>query len=410
MDVFLFANFFPYKKAEPFLVNEFEFTKKHATSVSVCTLYGKQEDKIIENSASIILLPPVLDSPGNKMQLFLRGTFNLAPFGFHFKELFSKALFFSPKKFYWFYISTLITRLALSSKTFKEALQKIESSAQPVLYFYWGDNLAWTIPYLKKKIKNKNLKIVLRLHGSDLYEHVKNDYAPLRKQLFSDVDIIATVSENGKNYLAEKYPEFKNKLLVSRLGVNDNGLNKETRSSKELNIISVSNVVPVKRVKLIFEALQQNNLNIIWHHFGDGPLLQELKELTTNARNELKIILHGYVSNKDLMNFYKENHIDLLINASYSEGLPVSIMEALSFGIPVIATNVGGTSELADKHVGALIERDFKTKELSESIVQFFKLGDNEIEIRRKNARLRYTTVANAEKNYEAFYKKIKAI
>ncbi len=407
MDIFLFTNFFPYKKAEPFLVNEFEFTKKHAASVTVCTLYGKTEDARLQNSSLVTLLPPILDSPGNKTELFLKGKFNLAPFDFHFKELFGKALFFSPKKFYWFYISALITRIALSSKAYKELITQIESSKQPLLYFYWGDNLAWTIPYLRKKIKNKNLKIVLRLHGSDLYEHVKANYAPLRRDIFSAADLIVPISENGKNYITEKYPVYKHKLFLSRLGVVDNGLNPAPKGDS-YHVISVSNMVALKRIHLIFEALQKTDLKITWHHFGDGPLANELKALIKQKREGLNIEFYGHVDNKAVMDFYKQQPLNLFLNVSTTEGLPVSIMEALSFGVPVIATNVGGTAELVDKYVGALLEPDLEAKDLAESITQFFKLDNNEIEIRRKNARLRYGTVANAEKNYEAFYKKIK--
>ncbi|MEO6302350.1 MAG: glycosyltransferase, partial [Bacteroidia bacterium] len=341
----MFANFFPYKKAEPFLANEFEFTKKHATSITVCTLYGKAEDSLLKNSDSVVLLHPILDAAGNKMELFLKGKFNLAPFGFHLKELFSKALFFSPKKFYWFYISALITRIALSSEAFKEVIKKIENSKEPVLYFYWGDNLAWTIPYLKRKIKNKNLKIVLRLHGSDLYENVKANYAPLREDIFSAVDLIVPISENGKSYLAEKYPDFKNKLFSSRLGVFDSGLNPLPQGNT-YHLISVSNMVALKRIHLIFEALQKTTLKIVWHHFGDGPLANELKELIKTKRNDLEIEFHGHVSNQAIIDFYKKQPLNLFLNVSSTEGLPVSIMEALSFGVPVAATNVGGTSEL----------------------------------------------------------------
>ncbi|NCO54621.1 MAG: glycosyltransferase, partial [Bacteroidetes bacterium] len=52
--------------------------------------------------------------------------------------------------------------------------------------------------------------------------------------------------------------------------------------------------------------------------------------------------------------------VDLFINVSESEGIPVSIMEALSAGIPVIATNVGGTNEIVNNDVGFLIDKEFE--------------------------------------------------
>ncbi|NJK95527.1 MAG: glycosyltransferase [Bacteroidales bacterium] len=45
----------------------------------------------------------------------------------------------------------------------------------------------------------------------------------------------------------------------------------------------------------------------------------------------------------------------MFLNTSLSEGVPVSVMEALSFGLPVIATDVGGTGELINDEVGMLI-------------------------------------------------------
>ena len=60
----------------------------------------------------------------------------------------------------------------------------------------------------KKQLKNKNLKIVIRLHGSDLYENIKSNYAPLRESIFSAVDLIVPISENGKNYLNQKFIKF----------------------------------------------------------------------------------------------------------------------------------------------------------------------------------------------------------
>ncbi len=61
-----------------------------------------------------------------------------------------------------------------------------------------------------------------------------------------------------------------------------------------------------------------------------------------SKRLETRIVLRGGISNAEVFQFYRDNKVDLFVNASTSEGLPVSIMEAISFGIPSIATNVGG--------------------------------------------------------------------
>jgi glycosyltransferase involved in cell wall biosynthesis len=169
-------------------------------------------------------------------------------------------------------------------------------------------------------------------------------------------------------------------------------------------------LVEVKRVHLIFEALQHTQSKICWHHFGDGVLENQLRELIKQNRENLEIILHGFVDNAKLMAFYKTHSVDLLLNVSASEGLPVSIMEALSFGIPVIATNVGGTAELVNDQTGCLIPSHFDTKELSVMIDHKLSLGKPETQILRANARKMFEEKVSAEKNYKIFYNKISSI
>ena len=375
MNLFIFSNFFPYEKAEAFLLNEFEFTKKEASSIYLISLYGKHEESLIKEESNLKLLQPIINNSSSKIFLLFKGVFNLAPVNFHLNEFIKTSILLSPQKLYYWIISLFISRAALSSDAYKQVVKLVNASDNPILYFYWGDNLAWTIPYLKKEIKNNDLKIIIRLHGSDLYENLKHNYAPLRSAIFSAVDTIVPISEHGYNYIFNKYPKFSAKVFLSRLGVFDNGLNYNIQNlSKEFTIVSVSNVVALKRLNLLFDALQKTQSKITWHHFGDGVLMNDLSNAIKNKRQGLNVILHGYVSNQSLINFYQNQHVDLFVNVSYSEGLPVSIMEALSFGIPVIATDVGGTSELVSDKVGELISSTFTSDSLGQNIEKLLNL------------------------------------
>lgn len=402
MKLFLFTNFFPFEKAEPFLVNEFSYTSKSFNSITILPLYGKEVNSTINNK-NIHILKPVFENASKKKTIFKKGLFNAAPLGHHLMELFSRGILFSPKKIYWFFISLLITRSALASSSFKELKQELNKHNSGVLYFYWGDNLTWLVPYLHKHLKGKGWRIVVRLHGSDLYEDVKAGYAPLREKIFNSAHLIVTVSENGATYLKNKYSVYSHKIISSRLGVFDNGTNPQ-QETDEFIVTSVSNVVALKRLHLIFESLQKCSLKITWHHFGSGPLLEKLKIQAGQARTGLNIKFHGHVNNSEVMEFYKNNHVDLFLNVSNSEGLPVSIMEAFSFGIPVMATDVGGTSELVDDTVGKLLDKDFDTTELAELIESFAKSNKAE---KRKNAREAFFLKVSADKNYREFYKLI---
>ncbi len=409
MNLFIFSNFFPYKKAEAFLLNEFEFTKKEASSINLISLYGKHEESLIKEESNLKLLKPIINNSSSKIFLLFKGVFNLAPVNFHLNEFIKTNILLSPQKLYYWFISLFISRAALSSDAYKQLVKLVNASKNPILYFYWGDNLAWTIPYLKKEIKNKDLKIIIRLHGSDLYENLKHNYAPLRSAIFSAADTIVPISEHGYNYIFNKYPKFSSKVFLSRLGVFDNGLNYNIQNlNKEFTIVSVSNVVALKRLNLLFDALQKTQSNITWHHFGDGVLMNDLNNAIKNKRQGLNVILHGYVSNHTLINFYQKQQVDLFVNVSSSEGIPVSIMEALSFGIPVIATDVGGSSELVSDKVGELISSNFSTESLGQNIEKVLNLNSEELLLLRSNARSIFELKVNAKINYLLFYNKIK--
>ena len=166
-------------------------------------------------------------------------------------------------------------------------------------------------------------------------------------------------------------------------------------------------MVALKRLNLLFDALQKTQSKITWHHFGDGVLMNDLSNAIKNKRQGLNVILHGYVSNQTLINFYQKQQVDLFVNVSSSEGLPVSIMEALSFGIPVIATDVGGTSELVSDKVGELISSNFSTESLGKSIEKVLNLKSEELLLLRSNARSIFELKVNAKINYLLFYENI---
>jgi glycosyltransferase involved in cell wall biosynthesis len=289
MTLFLFTNFFPTKRSEPFLVNEYNFTGRYFDAIHILPLYGELSSSFIEKSPHTTVHQPLLASPASKRKLFLRGILNFSGFKFHAKEFFSKQIYRSVDKMYWFFVSLLIVRLTLSSKSYKNLVRQINSSAEPVLYFYWADNLCWILPYLRKSIINNKTRVVIRLHGTDLYENLKSNYAPLRDVIFSYADFIVPVSKNGEDYLRNRYPSIENKLFLSRLGVFDNGLNAHSHNVVK-QIVSVSNLVSIKRVHLIFEALQHSQLKIRWHHFGDGPEMENIRKRIADKRQGLDVV------------------------------------------------------------------------------------------------------------------------
>ena len=189
------------------------------------------------------------------------------------------------------------------------------------------------------------------------------------------------------------------------MGTLDHGIQAYT-CEKVIRIISCSNLVPVKRVDRIVEALSiTKDIGIEWIHYGDGPLMSQIEALSeTTLPTNVKTYFKGNLDNAQLLNEYAQNSYYLFLNVSESEGIPVSIMEAMSFGIPCVATDVGGTREIVTGNSGGtLLPKDFTPEQLASEIRRYCVMPETEYLACRRAARETWDRKFNAEKNYTAF-------
>jgi glycosyltransferase involved in cell wall biosynthesis len=206
-----------------------------------------------------------------------------------------------------------------------------------------------------------------RGHGRDVIEGREPKTAKLPFQWFKYkyAEKVFAVSEPTRNYIQSKYPQIKEKVEVAYLGTEGRPYKEPEFPEDEFVVVSVGRIRNVKRYFLIAEMLQHADLKIRWVHFGDiSPqdpttprFKSSLEELTKKTNVEVE--LRGTVANEEILDYYEGNAVDLLLSTSEDEGLPVSMMEAISFGIPVFATDVGGNSDIVNEKTGVLIEKNF---------------------------------------------------
>lgn len=303
-------------------------------------------------------------------------------------------------------IKTLLISLANSNRLKKRYIEYINklNKKHVIVYSYWCNDSAIALAKLKKE-KNDNIKFISRMHRWDVYfEESKYGYLPLRKKILNELDNVISISEDGIKYLNEKLNFDTSKIKLSRLGVVNNGRILQ-KNREELLIVSCSNLIAVKRVHLIAKALALvQDCKIRWVHFGDGERKEEIIEYCNRAFSKnITVELKGRVLNKEVLDFYINNAPDLFINLSSSEGIPLSIMEAMSCSIPVIATDVGGTSEIVNNENGLLIEKDVNINEVSIFIKKIYSQSKTGIEQYRKNAFNTWQKFYNADENYSKF-------
>lgn len=278
-----------------------------------------------------------------------------------------------------------------------------------VCYAYWMYEPAYTAVLLSEAIPMASC--VTRCHGYDIYEE-RNvmSYLSMRTSIFSCMKKIFCICEQGRNYLREHYKFDYTKITIAHLGSNDYGVQKYQRQKERFNIVSCSYLIPVKRVHLIADAvklfaLRQPEVKVQWTHYGNGELFEELMDRAkNNSPQNLSVDFTGVLPHEELLRILFSKETDIFINSSSSEGVPVSIMEALSMGIPALAPDVGGISELiCSNRNGYLLNVDLTAEEIATTLERIYLMPDEQYMSLRAGARESWQMNWNSATNYQLF-------
>lgn len=284
-----------------------------------------------------------------------------------------------------------------------------------LFYTYWFDHATAGIAFARKQ--SPDLRLVTRAHGYDVYvdEYYNPPFFPCRHTTLPLVDRIFPDSKAGADYLKNRHPDFSSRMDMSLLGVVDPGFLNQASTDGVFRIISCSMIRPEKRVAMIFDAVKyaatlRPNQRFEWTHIGNGASRDDFqeraeKEYPPNARTYFP----GYSDHDALMRLYREQQFDVFINLSETEGTPVSIMEAISCGVPVLATAVGGNTEIVSGQNGILVNEDASLDEVASAI---FYLIDypSEVNNKRDGSRKVWETRYNAHLNFSVFANALKQI
>lgn len=300
----------------------------------------------------------------------------------------------------------------MTQKWVEKKIEDSRYSGQWVFYTYWLGKYTLGIGNARKKYPQ--IHLISRAHRIDLYPRVNHNlYMPLQEQAIKMADKVLAVSENGRTYLRNKYSWAKN-LEVSRLGVKGTEILAKNSSDGVFRIVSCSGLRPVKRVDLLARGLHlaaqiRPSQIFQWDHFGDGETRSLVELEVQKFPQNIHAHLWGQVSNETILDYYNSHSVDLFMNVSSSEGLPVSIMEAFSKGIPVLATNVGGVPEIVTQECGWLLSENPNAEKIAEAILKC--IGDpGGLIQKRKAAREMWQTNYNADHNFEEFANKLKTL
>jgi len=407
--LFLLTSQFPYGKGEAFLESEVPYLAEAFDEVIIVTNDMTTADKRptadnvsvvrLPYSASRLRLKTIIATlwSGHVWEELLRllFTYRLAPSVARLRTIFGS----------WRNAKRIARNL-------RQLLRQRTSSDDAVIaYSYWCDDNALALAMMPSYMRN--IKRVSRVHRWDVYLYAHSSrYLPFRSFIAKRLDYIISISNDGADYIRTKWKVGKPaNLHVSRLGIG-NSSEPVTPTPPPYVVFSCSNLIPVKRVNLIIEALCLiRDITIRWIHIGDGPQGPSLQRLAMQRLGgNIQWRFMGALTNSEVFELYRQHQPCLFLNLSASEGVPVSIMEAISFGVPVIATDVGGNREIVNEQTGNLLEAHPESEQVAEAITQLMRLPPEQCHRLRRTTREFWELNYNAEVNYPGFVRHLKSL
>jgi glycosyltransferase involved in cell wall biosynthesis len=296
----------------------------------------------------------------------------------------------------------------LAQATYRWAQQQLPSGDAPaLLYTYWRGGS--TLALVRWAGQRQRTRVVTRAHRYELYEDAFTPpFQPWHPQLYHQLNATALVSQHGLHYL-QLAGVPRERLVLARLGTEPAAQLARASPDGVVRLVSSSFAVAVKRLPLLAAcvlqwAQQAPHQKIMWTHFGNGPELAQVRAVLRAAPPNLQAHLAGQVTQPEVLAHYASQPVDLFMLLSSSEGLPVSIQEAVAAGIPVLATKVGGVSEIVDELSGILLPSDPTIEEVVTALALLFAPDNaNQRAAMRLAALARWQTGFSAEHNHTQF-------
>ena len=282
----------------------------------------------------------------------------------------------------------------------------VKENKVDVLYSYWFDH--WSVAMsLYKRLYNSEIFLVSRVHRFEIdLKTTRFSYFPFERINIRCINRISFISEKWKNIFMRRNPDaHEDQCKVHYLGTESSSVRSPVpQNNEQYHILSISGHIPVKNMDLQLKLLKDSGLKIHWHHFGAKTEDKRLEQATKGSNVEYNS--YGFVDIAYLKKWMQSNPIHYLLSSSKIEGIPVSMMEAASMGIPIVAMDVGGVSEIVNSKTGILMSYDWPEDQIQEVFKK--ALTQYSFDYSRRDQIIDFQhTYFDAGKNHNQFFKDI---
>ena len=230
-------------------------------------------------------------------------------------------------------------------------------------------------------------KVILHIHAGDFQAfYKKSPYKSLIIKILNECNKLIVLSNSWKNWFSD-IGINETKITIINNIIDYPVINKSTKENKKLTFLFLGQIEKLKGIYDLLTVIKENKKlleNKILLRIGGSGETKQLEQFIANNDLQKIITFHGWVSGDKKIQ--ELNNADIYILPSYYEGLPISILESLSYGLPVISTPVGGISEIVIPGKNGILVTPGNLEEIKNSLL-FFINNPEKIEIYGKESK-----------------------
>lgn len=194
-------------------------------------------------------------------------------------------------------------------------------------------------------------------------------------------------------------PEDWHKLKIVHCGIDLDKFQYDPTPVRDLKkspaqLLYVGRLSSEKGVQILLQSLSvllAKGFDFRMTLLGDGAERKALENFVDEVGLSEKVVFAGFANQDEVRDALKES--DIFILPSFAEGVPVSLMEAMATGVPVIGTNVGGVTELIEHDVSGIVVSPADANALGAAILKY-------LESRELRAKVKDAAYSQVVKNF----------
>lgn len=219
-----------------------------------------------------------------------------------------------------------------------------------------------------------NKKLVYHIHGGGFKDYYSSDPVKITNALMQ-ADCIIVLSQSWHDFFSSILPQKKIAVINNLIPYPEGTSISETKNiSYPINLLFLGKICKEKGIYDLLDVLSHDKTKFehkIHLHIGGNGETNELIQTIQEKNLGDMVTFHGWVHKNEKIRLF--NHCSYYILPSYTEGLPLSIIEAMSYGLPIISTQVGGIPEIITTDNGFLFTAGNK-KQLSDILTHILEL------------------------------------